>query len=51
MVFAEDASAVHTGNTPRAMAAYGTCGRLRLLGTDNITKTTQAFRDTPEHTV
>lgn len=52
-MFAEDASAVHTGNTPRAMAALGNLaiGRLRLLGTDNIAKATRAIRDTSEDTV
>ncbi|TRO55367.1 ISAs1 family transposase, partial [Streptomyces sp. IB201691-2A2] len=51
VVFAEDASTVHTGNAPRAMAALRNLaiGRLRLLGADNIAKTTRAIRDTPEH--
>lgn len=51
VVFAEAASTVHTGNAPRAMAALRNLaiGRLRLLGADNIAKTTRAIRDTPEH--
>ncbi|MFJ8937329.1 hypothetical protein ACIRL0_16735 [Streptomyces sp. NPDC102365] len=50
-VFAEDASTVHTGNAPRAMASLRNpaIGRLRLLGADNISKTTRAIRDAPEH--
>nr|WSY50507.1 hypothetical protein OG999_10475 [Streptomyces sp. NBC_00886] len=53
VVFAEDASTVHTGSAPRAMAALGNLaiGRLPLLGADNIAKTTRAIRDAPEHTV
>ncbi|WP_063766980.1 hypothetical protein [Streptomyces sp. NRRL S-813] len=50
-VFAEDASTIHTGSAPRAMAALrnlGT-GRPRQLDADNIAKTTRAIRDTPEH--
>jgi hypothetical protein len=51
VVFAEDASTVHTGSAPRAMAALRNMaiGRLRLLGADNIAKTTRAIRDAPEH--
>ncbi|MFE9601383.1 ISAs1 family transposase [Streptomyces hokutonensis] len=51
VVFAEDASTVHTANAPRAMAALRNLaiGRLRLLGADNIAKTTRAIRDVPEH--
>ena len=46
VVFAEDASTVHTGNAPRAMTALRNLaiGRLRLLGADNIAKTTRAIR-------
>mgnify|MGYP001048007096 CR=1 FL=1 len=53
VVFAEDASTVHTGNAPRAMAALRNLaiGRLRLLGAGNIAKTTRAIRDAPEHAV
>jgi hypothetical protein len=38
VVFAEDASTVHTGSAPRAMAALRNLaiGRLRLLGAANI---------------
>ncbi|WP_327137649.1 ISAs1 family transposase [Streptomyces sp. NBC_01340] len=41
VVFAEDASTVHTGSAPRAMAALRNLaiGRLRLLGADNIAMT------------
>ncbi|MGW8885236.1 hypothetical protein [Streptomyces sp. NPDC055749] len=41
-MFAEDASTVRTGSAPRALAASRnvTIGRLRLLGADNIAKTT-----------
>jgi predicted transposase YbfD/YdcC len=51
VVFAEDASTVHTGSVPRAMAALRNLaiGRLRLVGADNIAKTTRAIRDAPEH--
>ncbi|MFM9448825.1 ISAs1 family transposase [Streptomyces acidiscabies] len=53
VVFAEDASTVHTGSAPRAMAAprNPAIGRLRLLGADNIAKTTRAIRDAPEHAI
>ncbi|MFJ9382121.1 ISAs1 family transposase, partial [Streptomyces sp. NPDC101455] len=53
VVFAEDASTVHTGSAPRVMAALRNLaiGRLRLLGADNIAKTTRAIRDAPEHAV
>jgi hypothetical protein len=53
VVFAEDASTVHTGNAPRAMAALRNLaiGRLRLLGANNIAKTTRVIRDAPEHAV
>ncbi|MGW4995860.1 ISAs1 family transposase [Streptomyces mirabilis] len=49
VVFAEDASTVHTGSAPRAMASLRNLaiGRLRLLGADNIAKTTRAIRDRP----
>lgn len=51
VVFAEDASTVHTGSAPRAMASLRNLaiGRLRLLGADNIAKTTRAIRNAPEH--
>ncbi|WP_369166927.1 hypothetical protein AB5J49_03105 [Streptomyces sp. R28] len=49
--FAEDASTVHTGAAPRAMASLRNLaiGRLRLLGATNTAKTTRAIRDLPEH--
>ncbi|MFF5516245.1 hypothetical protein [Streptomyces coeruleorubidus] len=49
--FAEDASTVHTGTAPRAMASLRnlSIGRLRLLGAANIAKTTRAIRDLPGH--
>ncbi|MFC8393644.1 ISAs1 family transposase [Streptomyces sp. NPDC057238] len=49
--FAEDASTVHTGTTPRAMASLRNLaiGRLRPLGATNIAKPTRAIRDLPEH--
>lgn len=48
-MFAEDASTVHTGSAPRAMAALRNlaAGRLRLPGADNIAKTTRAIRAAP----
>ncbi|WP_326782842.1 hypothetical protein [Streptomyces sp. NBC_00151] len=50
---AADASTVHTGTAPRARAALRNLaiGRPRLLGADNIAKTTRAIRDSPEHAV
>ena len=49
--FAKDASTVHTGTAPRAMASLRNLaiGRLRLLGVTNIAKTTRAIRDLLEH--
>lgn len=51
VVFAEDASTVHTGSAPRAMASLRNLaiGGLRLLGAENIAKTTRAIRNAPEH--
>lgn len=47
--FAEDASTVHAGNAPRAMAAFrNLAGALKTLGATNIAKTTRAIRDEPE---
>ncbi|MFD0033995.1 hypothetical protein ACFVJK_38325 [Streptomyces sp. NPDC127172] len=48
--FAEDASTVHTGSAPRAMASLRNLaiGLLKTLGDDNIAKTTRAIRDQPE---
>ncbi|MYV47962.1 transposase [Streptomyces sp. SID2888] len=53
VMLAEDASTVHTDSAPRAMAALRNLaiGKLRLLGADNIAKTTRAIRDAPEHAV
>lgn len=50
VTFAEDASTVHTGNAPRAMATLRNLaiGALKALGADNIAKTTRAIRDHPE---
>ncbi|MGW3692237.1 ISAs1 family transposase, partial [Streptomyces sp. NPDC005125] len=50
VTFAEDASTVHTGNAPRAMATFRNLaiGRLKLLGATNIAQTTRAIRDLPE---
>lgn len=50
VTFAEDASTVHTGTAPRAMATLRNLaiGVLKALGADNIAKTTRALRDEPE---
>lgn len=50
VTFAEDASTVHAGTAPRAMAAFRNLdiGVLKTLGADNIAKTTRAIRDQPE---
>ncbi|MFI8294227.1 hypothetical protein ACIGBL_34525 [Streptomyces sp. NPDC085614] len=52
-MFAEAPSTAHTGSAPRAMAALRNpaIGRLRLLGADNIAKTTRAIRDASEHAI
>lgn len=49
VTLAEDASTVHAGTSPRAMAALRNLaiGVLKTLGADNITKTTRAIRDEP----
>ena len=49
VTFAEDASTVHTGTAPRAMATLRNLaiGALKTLGADNIAKTTRAIRDDP----
>ncbi|WP_259294733.1 ISAs1 family transposase [Streptomyces canus] len=49
VTFAEDASTVHTGTAPRAMAPFRNLaiGMLKTLGADNIAKTTRAIRDEP----
>ena len=45
VTFAEDASTVHNGTAPRAMAAFRNLviGALKILGADNIAKTTRAI--------
>jgi len=50
VTFAEDASTVHTGTAPRAMATFRNLaiGVLKTLGADNIAKTTRAIRNEPE---
>jgi predicted transposase YbfD/YdcC len=49
VTFAEDASTVHTGTAPRAMATLRNLaiGALKTLGAHNIAKTTRAIRDEP----
>ncbi|MFJ1602297.1 ISAs1 family transposase [Streptomyces sp. NPDC088253] len=49
VTYAEDASTVHTGTAPRAMATFRNLaiGVLKTLGADNIAKTTPAIRDDP----
>ena len=49
VTFAEDASTVHTGTAPRAMATLRNLaiGALKTLGAENIAKTTRAIRDEP----
>ncbi|OOC57244.1 transposase [Nocardiopsis sinuspersici] len=51
VTFGEDASTVHTGSAPRAMATLRNLaiGVLKVAGADNIAKTTRAIRDLPEH--
>lgn len=50
VTYAEDASTLHTGTGPRAMATFRNLaiGLLKALGSDNIAKTTRAIRDQPE---
>ncbi|MFG2086801.1 MULTISPECIES: ISAs1 family transposase [unclassified Spirillospora] len=50
VTYAEDASTLHTGTGPRAMATFRNLaiGLLKTLGADNIAKTTRAIRDRPE---
>ncbi|MET7568003.1 ISAs1 family transposase [Streptomyces sp. NPDC005492] len=50
ITFAEDASTVHSGTAPRAMATLRnlTIGVLKTLGAENVAKTTRAIRDEPE---
>ncbi|GAA1501212.1 hypothetical protein GCM10009760_63880 [Kitasatospora kazusensis] len=49
VTFAEDASTVHTGTAPRAMATLRNLaiGVLKTLGADNIAKTTRAINREP----
>jgi predicted transposase YbfD/YdcC len=50
VTYAEDASTVHTGSAPRAMATFRNLaiGLLKTLGAANIAKTTRTIRDQPE---
>ncbi len=50
VTFAEDASNVHFGTTPRAMATFRNLaiGVVKPLCADNIAKTTRAIGDQPE---
>ncbi|HET9878284.1 MAG TPA: ISAs1 family transposase [Candidatus Limnocylindria bacterium] len=50
VTFDEDASTVHTGTAPRAMAAFRnlTIGTLKAAEATNIAKTIRAIRDNPE---
>lgn len=50
VTFGEDASTVHAGTAPRAMAALRNLaiGALKTLGATNIAKTTRAIREEPE---
>jgi hypothetical protein len=53
VVFAEDASRLHTGNASRVMAALRNLatGKLRMRGAGSIAKISRAIRDAPEHAV
>jgi len=50
VTFSEDASTVHAGSAPRAMAAFRNLaiGALKILGATNIAKTTRAISAEPE---
>ncbi|MGV9394709.1 ISAs1 family transposase [Streptomyces olivaceus] len=50
VTYAEDASTLHTGTAPRAMATFRNLaiGLLKTLGAVNIAKTTRAIREQPE---
>lgn len=50
VTFAADASTVHAGTAPRAMATLRNLaiGVLKTLGADNIAETTRAIRDEPQ---
>jgi predicted transposase YbfD/YdcC len=49
VTFGEDASTVHAGTAPRAMAAFRNLaiGALKILGATNIAKTTRAIGEDP----
>jgi predicted transposase YbfD/YdcC len=53
VTFAEDASTVHTGTAPRAMATRRNLaiGALKTLGADNIAKTTRAISREPQRSL
>ncbi|MFI1169635.1 ISAs1 family transposase [Streptomyces sp. NPDC020801] len=53
VTFAEDASTIHAGTAPRAMATIRnlSIGTLKILGADNIAKTTRALRHEPERSL
>lgn len=53
VTFNEDASTVHTGTAPRAMAAFRNLaiGTLKILGATNIAKTTRAIATQPQRTL
>jgi predicted transposase YbfD/YdcC len=53
VTFAEDASTIHAGTAPRAMATIRNLaiGTLKILGADNIAKTTRAIRHEPERSL
>ncbi|MFD4175447.1 ISAs1 family transposase [Streptomyces anulatus] len=53
VTYAEDASTLHTGTAPRAMATFRNLaiGLLKTLGATNIAKTTRAIHDQPERTL
>ncbi|MFJ9154245.1 ISAs1 family transposase, partial [Streptomyces sp. NPDC102270] len=50
VTFTEDASTIHTGTSSRVMATIRNLamGTLKILGADNIAKTTRAIRHEPE---
>ncbi len=50
VTFGEDASTVHAGTAPRAMAAFRNLaiGTLKILGAVNIAKITRAIWEEPE---
>ncbi|WP_327370933.1 hypothetical protein [Streptomyces sp. NBC_01217] len=50
LTYAEDASTLHAGTAPRAMATFRNLviGLIKTFGAVNIAKTTRAIRDQPE---